>query len=273
MKRRNWGLSRWSWAALLCVAVGVPQLLHANAPIPNAAPTAPASGTMTPGDINAGRALFEEHCSICHGLKGTGGRGPNLSTPTLQHASNLDEIANVIKNGIPPEMPAAWYLTDKDIGNVATFVQSLGNSGSPAKLPGDPAAGKLVYEKSGCSGCHIMAGEGNGYGPELTTIGAARSPDRLRQTLLDPATSVAPPFQLVEVVTSRGETIQGIRRNEDTVSIQIQDQAGTFHSLTKARLKSLKRLRGQSPMPSFSGVLSSQELDDLVSYLATRKRR
>ena len=239
---------------------------------PTGASTSAVQSEAKPGDIGNGRTQFEQHCSLCHGLNGGGGRGPNLRTPTLQHATNLAEITAVVKNGIPPDMPGAWYMNATDLGDTASYVFSLGRT-PQQPLPGDPVAGKAVYAAKGCSGCHIVAGQGNGYGPELTYIGASRGPERLRQTLIDPKSSVTPDFQLIEVETAAGVVVRGIKRNEDTLTIELQDQQGTFYSFRKPELRSMKRLRGETPMPSFADSLTATELDDLVSYLSTRKTR
>jgi len=81
----------------------------------------------------------------------------------------------------------------------------------------------------------------------------------------------------IQLVADYGVSIAdlsaGIRRNEDTMTIQIQDPTGAHHSLVKSRLRSLKRLRGATPMPPFGEMLSKQQLDDLVTYLALQRRR
>ena len=93
-----------------------------------------------------------------------------------------------------------------------------------------------------------------------------------RQVILHPAETQLPEgFLYVAVVTQAGATTRGIRVNEDSFNIQIKDARGQFHSFAKADLKELKRLRNETPMPSFEGSLSSAELDDLVAYLASLK--
>jgi len=68
-----------------------------------------------------------------------------------------------------------------------------------------------------------------------------------------------------------GRDCPGLRVNEDTFNIQIKDASGQFHSFAKADLKELRRLRDETPMPSYEGSLSAVELDDLVAYLAGLK--
>ena len=276
MFRGGQGLDRSIWIRkqrfLAATCLGMLALLSGNVRTAVSAQPDTATQPATTSDLVAqGRAAFEQRCGVCHGMNGGGGRGPNLRTPTLQHASDLAGITGVIKNGIAPDMPTNWQISDTELKSLAAYVYSLGRTAEAPVLPGDPARGATVFGQSGCSGCHVLGGQGNGYGPELTAIGAARSVDRLRQTLIEPASSLAPEFLLVEAVTNSGETIQGIRRNEDTLSIQIQDQSGRFYSLSKAQLRSLKRLSGMTPMPTFASSLSQKQLDDLVSYLAVQR--
>jgi hypothetical protein len=37
-------------------------------------------------DLSAGKRMFERHCSLCHGIDGKGGRGPNLNRAQLFRA-------------------------------------------------------------------------------------------------------------------------------------------------------------------------------------------
>ena len=230
----------------------------------------PSKARAPRANLGAGKELFERHCSLCHGIDGKGGRGPALNRVHLAHASDDEELKSVIMNGIPPNMPEAWFLEDKDVVNVAAFVRSL--SKLPAdKLPGDAARGAGVYAKSVCSNCHVLNGAGLGYGPELTGIGERRSASFLLQVIRKPNAALPENFLLVAATTASGETIEGIRANEDTFTIQIKDAGGNYHSLRKEELRELRRLRGESPMPPFDGILSEKEMQDLAAYLASQR--
>jgi mono/diheme cytochrome c family protein len=140
-------------------------------------------------DPAAGKVIFQQHCALCHGHDGGGGRGPDLRRPKLNHAPDDAALKSLIENGIPPEMPQGWYLSPEDIGNVAAFVRSLGNVPQET-LPGNSARGEAVYKQSGCSNCHILLGNGTGFGPELTEVGARRGSSRLREALRNPAKTI-----------------------------------------------------------------------------------
>jgi len=221
-------------------------------------------------DIAQGKRIFESQCALCHGQTGTGGRGPSLHRPKLTRAPDDEALSKVISNGIEPEMPGAWQLNTREVASVGAYVKSLGAI-PPEALPGDPARGERVYLSKGCAGCHMVAGKGEGYGPELTEIGARRNGAHLKQTILRPAAELPEGFLYLAAVTQSGTTIRGIRVNEDSFNIQIKDARGQFHSFVKLELKELRRLPTETPMPSFEGSLSATELDDLVAYLAGLK--
>ena len=232
-------------------------------------PPAPSLPPAAP-DAAVGKLVFEGHCALCHGMDGGGGRGPSLRRPKLTRAGDDDALKSLIENGIAPEMPPAWFLSTEEIAGVAAYVRSLGNV-PPEVLPGDPVRGKAIYVRSGCSACHILAGEGSGYGPELTEVGARRGSLRLRETLQNPAKTIPEDFLLVEAATNSGQTIRGIRLNEDSFTIQLKDQQRRIYSFRKSDLRDLKKLRGETPMPAYGATLSTAELDDLINFLASQK--
>ena len=221
-------------------------------------------------DPAAGKVIFQAHCALCHGLDGGGGRGPDLRRPKLDRASNDEALKSLIENGIPPEMPDGWYLSKEDIANIAAFVRSLGNVPTE-KLPGNAARGEALYDRSGCDRCHILAGRGVGFGPALTDIGAKRGAAQLRETLRNPAKTIPDGFLLVEATTSTGETLRGIRLNEDTFTIQLKDMQGRIYSVRKSELRGLRKLRNETPMPTYASEFSGVELEDLVAFLASQR--
>ena len=231
-------------------------------------PQGPTSTRVT-SDLDHGKKLFIAHCALCHGIGGTGGRGPALNRPELRSASTDQALFQIIRNGIDEtEMPGAWQLTDREIKQVAGYVKSLGRT-AIVKLPGDPVKGKQYYDtKGGCSACHIAAGRGGNMGPDLSEIGARRSAAYLREALLDPGAAVPEGFMVVSVTTRDGKKVRGVRSNEDSFTIQLRDASNAFHSFRKSQLTELKKEFGISLMPGYRDVFGASEIDDLVAYLA-----
>ncbi|HEV2444982.1 MAG TPA: c-type cytochrome [Candidatus Sulfopaludibacter sp.] len=226
-----------------------------------------AQTAAPPPDPAVGRKIFESQCALCHGQTGGGGRGPSLNRPALAHAPDDDALRQVISGGIPPEMPGAWQLNPHEVASVAAYVRSLG-AVAPEKLPGDPANGERVYQRSECANCHMIGGAGVGFGPELTAIGSRRNGSFLRQKVTRPAAALPDDFEYIAATPAAGTAVRGIRVNEDSFTIQLKEAGGRFHSFRKSALRDLRRLEHQTPMPSYEKLVTGADLDDLVAYLA-----
>ena len=214
---------------------------------------------LTPEDLARGKQIFEAQCALCHGMKGTGGKGANLVGTPLKHAADDAALFAIIQDGIEStEMPGAWQLTDRETWLVLAHVRSLGRVGIE-KLPGDPVHGKVVFTSQGCAACHIVSGVGGNVGPELTEVGQRRSADRLRQCLLQPEKALPDGFVMVRAVPLGGSAIEGIRVNEDSFTVQLRDVQGRFHSFQKQQLQALEYEREATPMPSYRNKLSAGE--------------
>jgi cytochrome c oxidase cbb3-type subunit III len=224
---------------------------------------------LTPADLANGKRLFGGQCAPCHGITGGGGKGANLAVPRLKHAADNQELVAVIRGGIEGTgMLEAWQLNESELIQVAGYVRSLGSVAASA-IPGDPAKGRAIYEARGCSGCHIVAGNGSSLGPELTEVGARRGAAYLRKKLVDPSEETPDGFVIARAVTHDAREVRGIRVNEDSFTIQIKDAANRFHSFRKSELVQLEKDSTRSLMPAFAATLSPAELDDLVAYLAS----
>ena len=223
----------------------------------------------SPEDIAAGSRIFRSHCFGCHGRGGTGGRGPDLTRADLRYGGTNQELANVIAEGIPgTEMPA-FFFNGRQLGQLVAFVQSLRQSSQQVQVKGNSEAGAALFRgKGGCLRCHQVNGEGGRQGPDLSQVGARRSPDHLKTSLLDPNQYVSPLDRRVHVVTRDGQRLSGIRLNEDTYSLQLLDSNENLVSVLKRDLKEY-RLESRSSMPSYKEAFSESELEDLVAYLCS----
>lgn len=231
-------------------------------------------GTASPSgqdNTTPGKSLFERSCAVCHGIDGTGGRGPPLSQVDLPLAPDDIALRKIITNGIPPEMPGGVFFTDADVTVLTAYVRSLGAKG-PTQVTGNVDHGAIIFARSGCLGCHIFSGRGLGFGPDLTRIRERRNVEYTRRTVEAPDKLLPPEFLWVKVTMPSGQVFEGIRVNEDTFTLQIKTRTGEIHSLRKTESAQIDRLRNYTPMPSYKEVLTKSELQDLVSYLYTPVR-
>lgn len=223
---------------------------------------------VTPVDVAEGKRLFQNNCAPCHGIDGSGGAGPALTRPKLSRAPDNAALVELILGGIPDRgMPPSWHLRPDGPKVVAAYVRSLGQI-QETPVSGNAAHGRAVYQKSGCSGCHIVTGDGAGIGPELTDIGARRTAAVIRKVVSEPASALPQGFVILKVRPKEGPEVSGVRVNEDSFTVQLKDAAGKFHSFRKLDVLNIEKETGKTFMPAYGSSLSSTDLEDLVAYLA-----
>ena len=150
------------------------------------------------------------------------------------------------------------------------MIMALASGAVMAQQPGDPAKGKLIFEgKGACTNCHRIHGNGSRFGPDLSEAGA-RTAEQLQTSILDPDAEIAPVNRTFRAVSKDGTTTIGRLLNEDTFSVQMIDKKERLLSFQKGDLREYA-FESKSPMPSFKGKLSPQEVADVVAYLATLK--
>lgn len=216
-----------------------------------------------------GKQIFASSCAGCHGLDGTGGeRAPNIVTnPVIQRLSET-ELAHIVSTGVPGTgMPAFYHLGKRGVASVVAYVRNLQGTNDNSTLPGDPKRGQaLFFGNAQCSTCHMASGKGGFLGPDLTAYTQTHSADKIKAAIANPAAGGSAKG-LITAVTATGEKFEGIARNEDNFSLQLQSTDGSFHLLSKADLKALTTTP-TSIMPSdYASRLTDSQMNDLVSYL------
>ncbi len=88
--------------------------------------------------ISAGAKIFNANCVACHGDKGQGIVGPNLTDDYWLHGGGVKNVFKTIKYGVPDKGMISWEktLTPKQISEVANFIITLKGTNPPgAKAP------------------------------------------------------------------------------------------------------------------------------------------
>jgi putative heme-binding domain-containing protein len=180
-------------------------------------------------------------------------------------------------------MPGSSTLSDNQAANIVAYLRTLDSTPTSGQATGDPKKGEAVYNSSGCSACHMIAGQGGSIGPELTRVGASRGATNLKARLQDPGANLPQvgdggafgskwaQLLMFRAVEKDGHVIEGMRVGEDSFTIVLKDAGGKFHGLWKPDLRSLEKEPGKSFMPSFKDTLSAEQQNDLVAYLMTLK--
>jgi len=126
------------------------------------------------------------------------------------------------------------------------------------------AKGRAIFN-SNCAKCHRLFGQGEKIGPELT--GANRNNiDYLLENIVDPSAVVSKDFGMTIVVTTDGQTLNGLvaAKTDKTLSLQTQNELKT---ILLEDVEQTKRST-MSPMPDgMLDNLSEDQIANLINYL------
>jgi putative heme-binding domain-containing protein len=218
-------------------------------------------------DIAAGARLYAGQCALCHGPTGDQVQGINLRRSQFRRPLSDDDLRQVITTGVPGAGMPPFKFQPAELDGLVAFIRAGFDVGGTAVKIGDAARGRGVFSgKGACGACHRVNGTGPRVAPDLSDIGAARSPAALQRSILEPTKAMLPINRPVRIVTRDGRTIRGRRLNEDTFSVQLIDENERLVSLAKADIREYE-LGKTSPMPAMAGKLTADEVADLVAYL------
>ena len=249
-------------------------------PKPGADPESVEESDEQAAAIEEGNSLYRGLCSGCHGGRGRGGKGPDLTDERWLHGDKDEDIARVIQNGVPRTTmkKLGESLKDEQITKIIQYVRSLalapgGNTWQPY-MTGDPMLGEQIFfdtkqGKARCAQCHTVNKKGGRVGPTLDRIAVRRSHDFIMESILQSSKFIDPQYQAVRVITAEGKVITGLRVNESNFSIQMREETGRFHSFLKRDLEEFQVL-DKSLMPdNVAQQLTVKELHDLFAFLMT----
>ncbi len=261
------------------VLLGLPHLLVVALVLPASGGerlAAQATAQDHPGqysamDIETGSRLYAGQCVLCHGPNGDVVAGVDLRRGQFRRAVSDEDLARVIARGLPEAGMPGFKLQPSELDGLVAFIRAGFDVSGTAVKVGHVGRGQEIFEgKGGCAACHRVNGKGPRVAPDLSDIGAIRTPSALQRSLVDPTSAMLPINRPVRAVTRDGRTIRGRRLNEDTYSVQLIDEQERLVSLVKADLREYE-LAKTSPMRSMAGILTTDEQADLVAYLLSLK--
>ena len=226
----------------------------------------------TAADLLDGERAFKSNCANCHGPDGDQIAGIDLGRGRFRRQMSDEDLVRTIRTGIPNTPMPATNMTLEQAQKIVAYLRSRAATVTAATVKGDAARGKAVFDgKGNCASCHRVAGVGSRVGPDLTSIGFTRGAAELERSLVDPNADVQPNNRFYRVVLRDGTVVQGRLLSHDTFTVQLMDTQERLRSFNKGELREHGFVK--SPMPSYRGTLSTQEIADVVSYLASLRTR
>jgi putative heme-binding domain-containing protein len=216
--------------------------------------------------IKSGLALYRVRCGDCHGLDARGYRGPDL---TAALGGMPDErLYQTIRKGVPGSEMQPSNMVDGDVLMIMAYLRNMNAASAAEPAGGDAENGRKLFA-SQCTTCHRVGESGGRLGPDLSRIGSARSRDALIREIRTPSEWMPAGFESVTIVTTDGQKVRGVKKNEDTFSIQIMDTRERLQGYVKADVQQVV-FEKTSLMPEYGKErLTDGELNDLIGYLRT----
>ncbi len=130
---------------------------------------------------------------------------------------------------------------------------------------GDPAQGKLVFEKN-CSTCHEVGGIGHQVGPNLASM-VSRGTESVLFNVLAPNAEVDPRFLEYVLATSDGQVISGVVAGETPTAVTIRGPEDKTTTVLRVDIEDIHST-GKSLMPEgFEKVVDKKSMANLIAFL------
>ncbi len=250
-------MSIFPWLAGACLAA----ILSSRAPA--------RAQNLPAGPIGAaeGNQIFVARCGGCHGADARGSdRGPALAEVRRLRTRSVQQLQDIIQKGIPGTGMPAFDLPAPELDVLAALLRSLNGPAAESAVSGDPAAGERYFFGQGqCASCHMVYGNGQPIGPDLSNVGSEMTVGQIREALLEPSARITPGYELVTVRLRDGRSVRGFARNRSNFDIRLQDFAGKFHLLQEDQISAIQD-ETQSVMQPVKA--SATDFQGLMAFLS-----
>ncbi len=137
---------------------------------------------------------------------------------------------------------------------------------------GDVDQGRKLFldeKRTKCVTCHQVEGRGGKVGPDLSRIGGKFDRPHLIESLLEPSRQIVEGYRTSNVLTSAGQVLVGIVKDEKNDSFAIEDAEGKRTEVKRDDVE-LVRKNDVSLMPDgLAAALTKNEFADLIAYMET----
>jgi putative heme-binding domain-containing protein len=225
----------------------------------------------TAQDVEDGGRVFGNTCASCHGPDGDEVAGIDLERGVFRRAKTDRDLVEIIRNGVAGTAMPATGMSEAQAEQIVRYLRSAAATRRSSSGTGNVERGKVVFETKGaCLACHRVNGVGSRSGPDLSDIGRLRRAIELETSIEDPDKEIFYTNRSFRVVARDGTIVTGRLLNVDTFTIQLLDTKEQLRSFEKTSLRDYGFVV-TSPMPSYRGKLTDQEIADAVSYLVSLK--
>jgi len=130
--------------------------------------------------------------------------------------------------------------------------------------------GKMLFDATRCSSCHLMRGEGGSIGPDLTQLGTRFTAKDMLESIIEPNKVVSDQYAATVFTMKEGSSILGRLTNENDETYFISQNPfapDVIREIPKKDVLNTKYSYISVMYPGLINRLNEDELKDLIAYL------
>ncbi|NNV57625.1 PVC-type heme-binding CxxCH protein [Limnovirga soli] len=164
---------------------------------------------------------------------------------------------------------AASYLPDDVKNKTAKKAPSIQEVEA---LTADIAAGKNIFTNT-CAVCHQINNSGYDFGPKLGEIGSKLPKEGLLDAIVHPSAGIGFGYEGWELIMKDGSTLTGVIASKTETDIDIKFPGGGRRQIKTADVKTLTQLKESMMTTGLYESMSTQDMANLLGYLASLKKK
>jgi putative heme-binding domain-containing protein len=185
-------------------------------------------------------------------------------------AFHARQIRNLGDNQLSTRLNAVWgEVRETGADRARQFERRKAALDEAALAKADLSRGRALFNKT-CASCHVLFGQGQTAGPDLTGSNRANL-DYLLENILDPSASVAADFRMTVFAMMDGRVVSGVvvEAAEKTITVRTEKERVV---LLREEIEE-SRPTNTSLMPEgLLETLSAEEVRDLFGYLRSPRQ-
>ena len=188
-------------------------------------------------------------------------------------AGQLEQLRRSAPAGLDDLEQSLLRLAQQPV-RVASLNEDIQRWGEIAKRGGDAEAGRRVFlhpRLAKCSSCHQIDGRGAMVGPDLSQIRRQSDVGQVLESIIRPNKNVAPHYTAWRIVTDDGEVRTGFLVFQTEQDQTFLDDQGRQLTLKNEEIESAEPLESSIMPTGLLGLLTDQEVRDLLAYLFSEK--
>ncbi len=167
----------------------------------------------------------------------------------------------------------SYSKTSPTIGLPAFSQEWIDSLAAEVRKDGNSERGSKVYHRDSlaCTKCHVISGQGQEFGPELTAVGAGLPLEIIIESVVWPRRQIKEGYLSTAITTRDGLVVSGHLKHEDSQRIVIEDAVTRQRRTLAPNQVQHRQDAGTIMPPGLTAQLSREELRDLMRFLSEKK--